>query len=405
MPRFLTRVVLLLLVLSVFACLPGLAHARAASMASKPRLSATPVMGEAFTVSGSVRPRATTTSRTVVRIKLYTMAGGHWAETDTYRAKLTPILGGPGTTYSRALTIPMEGKYALRALHYRAGKLVKTSAATTFDVAQRISMDSMVNGWLAPELGDVMAPADTPLDIVFTTPSDWASDDPTKHYGAAHFIWGDFEKVSEDGLIWHTDGLQPGRYDWMRDAMPKWGTGSLVVAQRIGIDKTSHADTHVLPYLPADVSFGDVSAAGMGCDRSIAFLTRVFAQTSPDPLVWHTDGLVSGRYDWKCWMDGCHYGTLVADGPAQQVAIDSDPLDSVTAVPASTPVDIVFTGARTGAMSLCWRTIHFTTAGDFTKTRGYPDPLTWHSGGLAPGSYEWECWMGPQCHHGTIVVE
>ena len=139
-----------------------------------------------------------------------------------------------------------------------------------------------------------MAPADTPLDIVFTTPSDWASDDPAKHYGAAHFIWGDFEKVGADGLIWHTDGLRPGRYDWMRDAMPKWGTGSLVVAQRIDIDKTSHADTHALPYLPADISFGDVSSEGMGCDRSIAFLTRIFAQTSPDPLVWHTDGLVPG---------------------------------------------------------------------------------------------------------------
>ena len=254
---------------------------------------------------------------------------------------------------------------------------------------------------MAPSLADTMAPAGTPLDIVFTTPSDWASADPAKHYGAAHFIWGDFKKVSADGLIWHTDGLRPGRYDWMRDAMPKWGTGSLVVAQRIDIDKTSHADTHALPYLPADISFGDVSAAGMGCDRSIAFVTRVFAQTSSDPLVWHTDGLVPGRYDWKCWMDGCHYGTLVADGPAQQVVIDSDPLDSVTVVPASTPVDIVFSGTR----MMCWRTIRFTTAGDFTKTRGYPDPLTWHSDGLAPGTYEWQCWMGPQCHHGTIVVQ
>ena len=130
--------------------------------------------------------------------------------------------------------------------------------------AQTITIDSMVNGWLAPALGDTVAPADTPLDIVFTTPSDWASDDPAKHYGAAHFIWGDFEKVGADGLTWHTDGLRPGRYDWMRDAMPKWGTGSLVVAQRIDIDKTSHADTHALPYLPADISFGDVSCRGHG---------------------------------------------------------------------------------------------------------------------------------------------
>ena len=179
--------------------------------------------------------------------------------------------------------------------------------------ALQIHIDSMVNGWMAPSLGVTMAPADTPLDIIFSTPSDWASEDPAKHYGAAHFIWGDFEKVGTDGLTWHTDGLRPGRYDWMRDSMPKWGTGSLVVAQQIDIDKTSHADTHALPYLPADISFGDVSSEGMGCDRSIAFLTRIFAQTSPDPLEWHTDGLVPGRYDWKCWMDDCHYGTLVAD--------------------------------------------------------------------------------------------
>jgi hypothetical protein len=401
MSKRLKMAVLTTMVLAIVGGLPALGQARGASSVTKPKLSAAPVMGKAFTVSGSVRPIATATSRTVVKIKLYRTTGGPWAEAGTYRAKLTPIPGGPGTAYSRTLTISTEGEYSVRALHYRAGKLVKTSAATSFAVAQRITIDSMVNGWMAPELGDTVAPAGTPLDIVFTTPSDWASGDPTKHYGAAHFIWGDFEKVSADGLIWHTDGLSPGRYDWMRDAMPKWGTGSLVVAQQIDIDKASHADTHALPYLPGDVSFGDVSSEGMGCDRSIAFLTRIFAQTSPDPLIWHTDGLVPGRYDWKCWMDDCHYGTLVADGPAQQVAVDSDPLDSVTVVPAGTPVDLVFSGTR----MMCWRTIHFTTAGDFTKTRGYPDPLTLYSGGLVPGSYEWECWMGPQCHHGTVVVQ
>ena len=267
--------------------------------------------------------------------------------TDTYRAKLSRrrvrhrVLARGSRSRRRA-------EYAVRAFHYRAGKLVEELArATSFDVARRVTIDSMVNGWLAPSLGRHHGARGHaaghrlhhPVRLGRTT-------DPAKHYGAAHFIWGDFEKVSADGLIWHTDGLRPGRYDWMRDAMPKWGTGSLVVAQRIDIDKTSHADVHALPYLPADISFGDVSAAGMGCDRSIAFLTRIFAQTSPDPLVWHTDGLVPGRYDWKCWMDECHYGTLVADGPAQQVAIDSDPLDSVTVVPAGTPVDLVFTGAR-----------------------------------------------------------
>jgi hypothetical protein len=284
--------------------------------------------------------------------------------------------------------------------HYRAGRLVARSALVPFEVARRIDVDSNVNGWDAPLLGDTTAPPGTALDIVFSVPADWASGASEKLNGAAHFIWGDFEKVDADGLIWHTDGLTPGRYDWMRDSMPKYGTGSLVVSQRIDIDKQSHADTSALPYLPADISFGDVSDAGMGCDRSIAFLTRVFTQTSPDPLVWHTDGLTPGKYGWKCWMDECHYGTLVADAPALQIAIDSDPLGSVTKVPAGTPADLVFSGAR----MLCWRTIHFTTAG-LTKTRGYPASPTWTSGGLAPGAYEWECWMGPQCHHGTIVVE
>jgi hypothetical protein len=324
---------------------------------------------------------------------------GHWDVTGTYRATLGA--GAPGSTYSRRLSVPADGTYAVRALHYRAGRLVATSAVTSFEVARRITIDSMINGWMAPRLNDTVAPPNTPLDVVFTTPADWASSDATKHHGAAHFIWGDFKKVGDEGLIWHTDGLRPGRYDWMRDEMPKWGPGSLVVAQQIKIDKRSHADAHALPYLPASVSFGDVSAQGMGCDRSIAFLTRVFTQTSADPLIWRTDGLAPGRYDWKCWMDQCCYGTLVVDGPPLQVAIDSDPHDPVTTVPANTPVDLVFSGAR----MMCWRTIYFTSAGDCTITRGYPDPLTWHSGGLAPGNYEWQCWMGPQCHHGTVVAQ
>jgi hypothetical protein len=400
--------VLLTFVLAVAGGLPAAAHARVAYSASKPKLSAAPVMGVPFTASGVIAPRRTTGSRTVVEVKLYMLTDGHYSVMHTYRAKLSKNAAGKlGTLYSRVITVPMEGKHAVRAFHYRGGKLVATSKLTSFIIAQRIDIDANVNGWIAPALGDTMAPAGEPLDIVFSTPADWAAPWPSSDKppnGAAHFIWGDFVKVSADGLVWHTSGLRPGRYDWMRDAMPKWGTGSLVVTQQITIDQNSHADTHALPYLPADVDFGAVAAEGMGCNRSIAFLTRVFARTSADPLIWHTTGLGSGRYDWKCWMDDCHYGTLVVDSP-QQVTVDSDPLDSVTVAPADTPLDVVFTGARTGAMSLCWRTIHFTTAGDFTKTSGYPDPVTWRTGGLAPGTYEWQCWMGPQCHHGTLKVE
>ena len=84
----------------------------------------------------------------------------------------------------------------------------------------------------------------------------------------------------------------------------------------------------------------------MGCDRSIAFLTRIFAQTSPDPLIWHTDGLVPGRYDWKCWMDECHYGTLVADAACPAGGHRLGPAGLETVVPAGTPVDLVFTGGE-----------------------------------------------------------
>ena len=348
MSRALKGLVLLTFVLALAAGLAAVAQARGAT-AGKPAFSQAPVAGVSFTASGVVRPRATAVSQTVVKIRLYTRTGGHWGVTETYRARLAA--GTAGTKYSRRLTVPAEGRYAVRALHYRAGKLVATSALASFQVARRITIDSNVNGWLAPELRDTMAPAGTPLDVVFTRPADWATPDPAKLNGAAHFVWGGFEKVDADGLIWHTDGLRPGYYDWMRDAMPKWGTGSLVVTQRIDVDKNAHGDTHALPYVPADVSFGDVSSVGMGCDRSIAFLTRVFTQTSPDPLLWHTDGLVPGRYDWKCWMDECHYGTLVADGPVQQAAIDSDPLDSVTVVPAGTPVEFSLHRRQDGVLA------------------------------------------------------
>ena len=393
------------LLLALFVAVPAAAQARVAYSTSKPKLSATPVAGKPFVASGVIRPKATADSRTVVKIKLYLLTHGHYGVMHTYRAALgkTPA-GTPGTAYERRITVPTEGKHAVRAFHYRGGKLVATSKLTSFTIAQRIDIDSMVNGWMAPSLADTMAPAGKPLDIVFSTPADWASEDQAKHYGAAHFIWGDFEKVSTDGLIWHTDGLRPGRYDWMRDAMPKWGTGSLVVAQKIDIDKNSPADTHALPYLPADVSFGDVNSAGMGCDRSIAFLDpmqRIFMLASPDPLVWHTDGMTPARYDWECWMGPpCHYGTLVADAPAQTINVDSDVTGS-TVVPANVPLDLVFSPS---ARMMCWRTMFFTTEGDFTKTSGYPDPLTWRTGGLDPGSYDWKCWMD-DCHYGTIVVQ
>jgi hypothetical protein len=399
MSRFAKTLFLAVLVSALVGVLPAMAGARVVNKVSAPKLATAPVVGQPFVVTGVIAPASTASSRATVDIKLYEGVGGAWATVGTYHASLSKAV-----KYSCTLTVTDEVDYAVRAFLYRGGKLVKRSDMTTFDAtvaALQVQIDSNVNGWLTAAMRDTVVPAGTPLEIHFSTPADWLAGDVQKENGAAHFIWGDFEKVDADGLVWRTSGLTPGRYDWMRDAMPKWGTGCLVVAQSIAIDKESHADSHALPYLPATIAFGDVSAEGMGCDRSIAFDTRVFAQTTADPLVWYTAGLDYGSYAWKCWMDECHYGKLVVPSPAEKVTIDSDPLDSTTTIPAAKAVDIVFTGARMA----CWRTMYFTTAGDLVKTRSFPDPLTWHTDGLAPGSYEWQCWMGPQCHHGTVVVK
>ena len=71
-------------------------------------------------------------------------------------------------------------------------------------------------------------------------------------------------------------------------------------------------------------------------------------------------------------------------------------------MPAGTPVDLVFTRREDDVLA-----DHPLHDGGVTSRRPgvTRDPLTWHTGGLAPGTYEWECWMGPQCHHGTVVVQ
>ena len=190
------RVFLLVTTVLVVALgVPALAQAKAAPTVTKPKFSAPPVAGVPFTASGVVRPKATSMSRTVVKVGLYAFADGRWVVQGLSRAKL--VAGASGTQYSRRLTVAAEGKYGVRAFHYRAGKLVAKSALAAFDVARRITIDSNVNGWMAPELGETQAPAGTPLDVVFTTPADWAAPlvDGKPLNGAAHFIWGEFEKV------------------------------------------------------------------------------------------------------------------------------------------------------------------------------------------------------------------
>ena len=136
MAKRLKMVVLMTMVLAIVGGLPAIAHARGAVSLTKPTLSAAPVMNEAFTVSGTVKPKATATSRTVVKIRLYTLVDDRWGVVGTYRAKLGA--GASGTAYSRRLAVSSEGKYAVRAFLYRAGTLVKKSAA---DLVRRCPAD------------------------------------------------------------------------------------------------------------------------------------------------------------------------------------------------------------------------------------------------------------------------
>ena len=322
------RVFLLVTTVLVVALgVPALAHAKSAPTVTKPKFSAVPVAGVPFTASGVARPTATALSRTVVKVGLYAFADGRWVVQSVSRAKL--VAGASGTQYSRRLTVAGEGKYGVRAFHYRAGKLVAKSALAAFDVARRITVDSNVNGWMAPRLGETQAPPGTPLDIVFTTPADWAAPlvDGKPLNGAAHFIWGEFEKVDADGLIWHTDGLEPGRYDWMRDGMPKYGTGCLVVAQKIDIDKMSHEDTHALPYLPADISFGEVSSAvwvAIAASRSSPVSSRRRAPTrSSGTPTASSPAATTGSAGWTAVTTASWWSTTQRTWPSTRIRTTS----------------------------------------------------------------------------------
>ena len=317
---FLTAFVLLLL-----AGVPAAAQARVAYTASKPALSATPVAGTPFTVSGVVRPKATATSHTVVKIRLYMLMDGHWGVMDTYRAALDKMPAGtPGTAYSREMTIPMDGRHAVRAFHYRGGKLVKKSTVTYFDVqlpTQTITIDPN-------STADVNAPADTPIDVVF----------PGNLTGCAAniaFLSSEFTKTSSSPLTYHCDGVPAGRYAW-KCSMMNCHYGDLVVgapAQQITIDPNSTADVNAPADTPIDVVFpGNLT----GCAANIAFLSSEFTKTSSSPLTYHCDGVPAGRYAWKCSMMNCHYGDLVVQsaGAATRLATAAERVTYTTSKPA-----------------------------------------------------------------------
>jgi hypothetical protein len=167
-------------------------------------------------------------------------------------------------------------------------------------------------------------------------------------------------------------------------------------AQSVAIDGDSHADVSAPAGTPLDAVF--TYSAGRPCAANIHFqAASLFTRTAVGPLTltYHSDGLAAGTYAWECSMGKmCHGGALVV---SQTVPVNGDSHADVIA-PANKPIDIVFHYAP----SMCAASIHF-TSGDFTRTSDAP--LTWHSNGLAAGSYAWECSMGPACHGGTLVVQ
>lgn len=216
------KLLLTAFVLALIVSVPQLAQARTVCTASKPALSATPQAGTPFTVSGVIKRKSTTKSHSVVKIRLLMRMDGHYSVMDTYRATLhkNPA-GSSGTKYACAITIPMEGEHAVRALHYRYGELVAKSRIAFFDVApstdvQQIAIDSDSHA-------DVTAQAGTSIDVNFHSPS-------ARMCGqTVHFLSPALAKTSSDPLTYHSDGLPAGSYAWQCNMGPGCCGGTLII--------------------------------------------------------------------------------------------------------------------------------------------------------------------------------
>ena len=120
------------LAVTLLACTAAVAGA-VTYTTSRPALSNAPKKDRAFTASGYITPKTTSSNRATVKIILLMKYASGWGVMDTYWTRLSKRPAG-GTRYSVSITIPMKGDHGVRAVQYRKGKQVSKSATRYFYV-------------------------------------------------------------------------------------------------------------------------------------------------------------------------------------------------------------------------------------------------------------------------------
>lgn len=133
MRRYLTGVLMVVLVATLLACWAAVAGARVTYFTSKPVLSNAPKKDRPFTASGYIKPKSTKANRATVKIILWMKYSDGWGVMDTYWARLS-ARNARSTKYSVTITIPMKGDHGVQAVQYRKGRKVSKSATNYFYV-------------------------------------------------------------------------------------------------------------------------------------------------------------------------------------------------------------------------------------------------------------------------------
>ena len=89
MRTYLRGILMVGLAVTLLACTAAVAGARTTYTTSKPALSNAPKKDRAFTASGYITPKSTSSNRATVKIILWMKYGTGWGVMDTYWAKLS----------------------------------------------------------------------------------------------------------------------------------------------------------------------------------------------------------------------------------------------------------------------------------------------------------------------------